>query len=759
MDYDFAVIGSGFGGSVAALRLAEKGYSVVVLEQGHEVTPPDMEEASKSLRKLLWMPRLGMRGFFTQRFFRQAYIVGGVGVGGGSMVYAAVLLRPKDDFYRDPSWSRLGVDWKKELKPHYDRAAKMLGVTKNPSLDVMDDYLKRTAKRMGALNTFGPSLNGIYFGTPEVTREDPYFGGLGPARAGCHLCGECLTGCKHGSKNSLDKNYLYLARKHGAVILPNRKAVNIVPQKDGTYLLKIKDPTRSLSHSPDIRANKVILAGGVLGTLELLFRCRDVTRTLPRISKQLGRIVRTNSEAIVGALSPDKDLDLSRGTTISSDFYPDKNTHITQNRFPAGYNFMRMYAGPLVNDPVPLRRAIRTLGRIIINPMSLLRNWFAVNWNRRSTFLTVMQNLDNRISFTYGRKGAALFLVRGLKSRRWKGKEAPTNLPVANEAARILAEEMGGMPLGVIMESLMNQSTTAHILGGCHMGTSADDGVVNTGNEVFNYPGLYVVDGAAVSANVGVNPSLTITALAERAMSMIPARKKAPKNFLKNELSIPPRSAVMNILKKSIAVIGALLLLNAALVGISIAQKGCPYRGETMEQILGVPPEKATADDAARLTRSNVVNLFRAAMVPADDDLEGEYKGMSLGDGIMTPAAGIYLSYLFGPGRWMGKAVSSKEKYGYNIFESTEDGRTVYRRAKKIRTYIGPSEIDGRDAVHVDYTPYNSFPDTLMRDEIRKINDRLYICVSIITLTGGAINPLPFIIYGDPGKFIGPDKK
>ncbi|MBN2158396.1 MAG: GMC family oxidoreductase [Spirochaetes bacterium] len=550
MEYDFAVIGSGFGGSVAALRLAEKGYSVIVLEQGGRVSPQDMEDASKSVRKLFWMPRLGMRGFFTQRFFSQAYIVGGAGVGGGSIVYAAVLLRPKDDFYRDASWSGLGVDWKKELKPHYNTAMKMLGAVKNPGFDIMDDYLKRTAKRMGALATFGPTINGIYFGTPEVTRDDPYFGGRGPSRTGCRLCGECLTGCKYGSKNTLDRNYLYLAERLGATILPNRKVVNIVPQRDGAYLLKMKDPTRRLSRCPDIRAKKIVIAAGVLGTLELMFRCRDVTRALPGISQQLGRIVRTNSESIVGALSPDRGLDISHGTTISSDFYPDAHTHITQNRFPVGYNFMRMYAGPLVNGDIPFVRALTTLGKIVINPMSLFRNWFAADWNRRSTFLTVMQNLDNRISFAYGRKASALFLARGLKSRRWKGKEAPVYIPIANGAARVLAEEMGGMPLNVIMESLMNRSTTAHILGGCHMGKSAEDGVISTGNEVFGCPGIYVIDGSAISANVGVNPSLTITALAERAMGLIPSKKTAQKDFLKNEPRIPAKNAIMQIAKK-----------------------------------------------------------------------------------------------------------------------------------------------------------------------------------------------------------------
>ena len=302
MDFDFAIIGSGFGGSASAFRLAEKGYKVVVLEKGKWVTPSDMEEASKSLNKLMWNPALCMKGFFTYDFFRHVAIVGGVGVGGGSIVYAATTLRPKEAFYKDPSWSKLGIDSEKELKPHYDTASKMLGVTTNPSLDVMDDYLKETAKRMGAGDTFGPTETGIYFGSPEKVADDPYFDGKGPSRTGCYLCGECLTGCKHGSKNSLDKNYLYLAQKYGATILPYREVTNIIPQHDGTYVLKVKDTSGMLRKAPDVKANKVIVAAGVLGTLKLLFKCKNVTKTLPNISNQLGVVVRTNSESIVGVL-------------------------------------------------------------------------------------------------------------------------------------------------------------------------------------------------------------------------------------------------------------------------------------------------------------------------------------------------------------------------------------------------------------------------------------------------------------------------
>jgi cholesterol oxidase len=401
----------------------------------------------------------------------------------------------------------------------------MLGVVKNPSLDKMDDYLKETAKRMGAGDTYGPTDNGIYFGSPEVVADDPYFEGKGASRAGCYLCGECLTGCKHGSKNTLDKNYLYLAQKYGATILPYRKVTNIVPKKDGTYVLKVKDTSGVLRKAPDIKANKVVLAAGVLGTLELLFKCKNITKTMPNISNQLGVVVRTNSESIVGVLPKKDDLDLSHGTTISSDFYPDQYTHITQNRFPEGYTFMKYFSVPLVDDPNPVRRSLITLGKMLMDPVGLYRRLFAKNWYKRIIVLTVMQNHDNQLSFEYGRSAAFGFLKRRLRSHTVKGKEAPVNIQVANKACAVLAEVADGMPINVSNESLINMSTTAHILGGCNMGSSPENGVIDTSHQVFGYPGLYVADGAAVSANVGVNPALTITALSERAMSLIPDKK------------------------------------------------------------------------------------------------------------------------------------------------------------------------------------------------------------------------------------------
>ncbi|MCP4021764.1 MAG: GMC family oxidoreductase [Desulfobacteraceae bacterium] len=525
MDFDFAIIGSGFGGSVCALRLAEKGYKVAVIEQGNWVDPARMEAASLDLKKLLWMPGLGLDGFFSQSVFRHLGVVGGVGIGGGSLVYAAVLLRPKDKFYQDPLWSSLGIDWKREMVPFYDKASRMLGITRNPGFDIMDRYLEKTARKMGAQDTFGPTPMGINFDRSKRMVPDPFFNGKGPARTGCRQCGECLTGCSNGAKNSLDKNYLFLAQQSGARIFPQRKVKNIIPMESGGYKILMTRPFCASTSYPSLKASKVVLSSGVLGSLELLFRCRDVTQTLPKISKQMGRIVRTNSEAIVGTLSPDPDLDLSKGTTISSSFYPDPHTHITQNRFPKGFSFNKWYFGPMVDHDKPFVRALMTLGKIMANPGILFDNWTAKDWHKRMTVLTVMQDLDNQVSFRYGRSLTSLFLSHRLKTGPVKGSQAPTNLGVANRAALNLAELTGTTPMNVIMESMGNLSFTAHILGGCHMGSSADNGVIDTGHQVFGYPGLYVVDGAAISANVGVNPSLTITAMAERAMSLVPEKK------------------------------------------------------------------------------------------------------------------------------------------------------------------------------------------------------------------------------------------
>lgn len=523
MDYDVIIIGSGFGGSVPALRLTEKGYRIAVLEQGRKVSPDDMRAADESMRKLFWIPQIGFRGFFVQHIFKHVGIVGGVGVGGGSLVYAAVLLKPGDAFFEDAAWPGLGVDWKKELSPHYASAEAMLGRTPNPDHGKMDDWLRATAEAMGAGETFGPVPQGIYFGEAGETKPDPFFEGTGPARTGCTRCGSCLTGCADGAKNTLDKNYLHLAQELGAEVLSERKVVSIRPLEGGGYEVQSEDPFHRRRAHPPLRARQVIVSAGVVGTVDLLFKCRDELRTLPNISSTLGNVVRTNSEAIVSALSPNPDDDLTYGAAISSHFHANAHTHITQNRFPPGYDFMRWYMGPLVDGPNAFGRAIRTIVAAALHPIRTLRALFARSWHKRITVLTVMQNLDSQIAFRRGRRPLSPFKPT-LHSTVGTGGGTPAYIPEANEAARLLADHIGGTAHNTVLESVGNLSITAHILGGCRMAATPDTGVIDIDHQVFGYPGLFVSDASAIPANVGVNPALTITALAERFSSRFPAK-------------------------------------------------------------------------------------------------------------------------------------------------------------------------------------------------------------------------------------------
>lgn len=517
---DAVVIGSGFGGAVAALRLAEKGYRVVVLEQGRRVGPAEIRRADGGLRRFFWAPSIGADGYFTQTVFRHLAVIGGVGVGGGSLVFAAVLLEPKPAFFADPAWSGLGVDWQTELAPHYATAARMLGRQVSPRLGAQDEVLRRTAAAMGAEASFGPVPLGIHFGNEGELAEDPYFGGEGPVRMGCRFCARCATGCPHGSKNSLDKNYLHLAERRGAEIRPLHHVEAIVPLADGGYRVVAKDPL-SGTRQPDLIADKVFTAAGVVGTLRLLMRCRDELGTLPALSPRLGEAVRTNSESLVAIVARDSELDFSRGTTISSDFYPNAHTHITQNRFSPRHNFVAWQLGPLVDGAQPLRRAVAALWAFVRHPWRSTAALRARAFTKQGSLLTVMQHVDNQLRFVWRQRRP--WRRGGLRSAT-VGGPPPSYIPEANAAARAFAEAVDGVPLNLTVESIGGVAATAHILGGCVMGRTAAEGVIGTDHQVHGYPGLYVIDGAAVSANVGVNPSLTITALAERAMAGIAAK-------------------------------------------------------------------------------------------------------------------------------------------------------------------------------------------------------------------------------------------
>lgn len=522
-DYDIVIVGSGFGGSVSALRLAEKGWRVAVLEQGRQLTDADIEPAGTDPKQLAWAPSLGLKGFFAQDVFRHVGIVRGIGVGGGSLVYAAVLLEPKENFYRDPAWRALSTDWQAELAPHYATAKRLLGVTPNPWHGVQDDWLRGAAERLGAADTFDTVPQGIFFGEPGRTVPDPFFGGEGPARTGCNRCGRCITGCAYGAKNTLDRNYLHFARQLGVTVMPERQVTHLEPLAGGGYAVHQKHPWDGNVRYQTLRARQVILAAGAVGTMEILFASRDRYRTLPSLPASLGEHVRTNSEAIVGILAKDEQADVTEGATISSHFYADAKTHITQNRFPESYTFMKWYMGPLVDDANPLRRALRTLLRLVVHPVASTVSFRARHWHRRISVLTVMQHADNELAFGYGRTLLRGFR-HGLISRPGKGGRTPSFLPQANAAARAFAEASGGTPLNTVMESIGNLSVTAHILGGAVMAADARDGVVDANHQVFGHPGLYVVDASAIPANVGVNPSLTITALAERFSARFPQK-------------------------------------------------------------------------------------------------------------------------------------------------------------------------------------------------------------------------------------------
>ncbi|MFN8169401.1 MAG: GMC family oxidoreductase N-terminal domain-containing protein [Candidatus Nanopelagicales bacterium] len=503
-DVDVAVVGSGFGGGVAALRHAEAGRSVAVLEQGRRLSRADLEAGGRRTRDLLWAPEVGLRGYFRQTLLRHVVVVHGIGVGGGSVVYAAVLLRPTPHAWQAPGWTATGLDWARELDAHYATAASMLGVETNPYVGAQDRWLESAATSMGA----GPS----YAATPQ-----------GISFADCVRCGACITGCPHGAKNSVDRTYLARAEALGARVTPRSKVERLSRLPGGGWRLDVVDPLRRGRPTGSVTAREVVLSAGVLGTTELLLASRDRWRTLPWASPALGRHVRTNSEAFTAVLQPDASVDVTDGATISSDFHPDASTHVTNNRFPASYGFMRWYLAPLVDAPSRGARARGTLAAMVRDPRSASANALATDWHRRVTVLTVMQHDDNELALEL-RRGP---LGWGLRSRLAPGAEPiPTYLPQANAAARAVAAASGGTAYGTLLDPVLGIGATAHILGGAVIAPTPEQGVVDAAHRVFAtedgdvHDDLRVLDGSVVPSNIGVNPSLTITALAERAMSL-----------------------------------------------------------------------------------------------------------------------------------------------------------------------------------------------------------------------------------------------
>ncbi|MEI7033060.1 GMC family oxidoreductase [Streptomyces pratensis] len=539
-DYDVLVVGSGFGGAVSALRLTEKGYRVGVLEAGRRFTRATLPKNSWDLRNYLWAPALGLFGIQRVHLLGKVMVLAGAGVGGGSLNYANTLYVPPAPFFQDRQWASI-TDWQEELKPYYDQARRMLGVRLNPTMTPSDIHLKATAEAMGVGDTFHLAPVGVFFGdgkdadgtapaTPGATVPDPYFGGAGPARKACTECGECMTGCRHGAKNTLNENYLHLAERAGAVIHPMTSVVAVTDHPDGGYrVLTVPTDRRRTAGPTRLRARKVVVAAGTYGTQTLLHTMKD-RGLLPRISPRLGELTRTNSEALVGSQTSDRryrkkhgipKADFSQGVAITSSIHPNANTHIEPVRYGKGSNAMGALS--ILQVPYGGRRVLGWLANMARHPALAARSLSNRRWSEHTIIGLVMQSLDNSLT-TYRKTGG---IGKGLlTARQGHGAPNPTQIREATRGASLLAEEINGFA-GSNVGELMGTPLTAHFLGGCPIGASPAEGVIDAYHRLYGHPGISVVDGSAVSANLGVNPSLTITAQAERAMSFWPNKGEA----------------------------------------------------------------------------------------------------------------------------------------------------------------------------------------------------------------------------------------
>jgi cholesterol oxidase len=523
MDHDYVIIGSGFGGSVSALRLIEKGYSVKLIEKGRRLGPEDFPKTNWDLRRWMWQPQVGMRGLFKMTIFPHLTVVSGVGYGGGSLVYANTLPIPKESFFSSSSWAHL-ADWKKELGPHYATARRMLGATKNPQLTHPDRMLREIAEETGRASGFEPTDVAVYFGQPGVTVPDPYFDGKGPARTGCVHCGGCMIGCRFGAKNTLDKNYLWLAEHRGLSVDTETEVTAVRPLPGGGYRIEAQQglgPLRKRERA--YTARNVVFSGGVLGTVDLLLRMKEDSRGLPRLSDRLGDAVRTNSESLIGVISTDREHDLSRGIAIGSILHTDEHSHLEICRYSAGSGFWRTLLTPHVQGDGFYERLTNLAATLRRDPVTLAKAALTPDFARQSIILLYMRALEGTIRMKRDRDLTTGFR-RGLTTALADGPAPTASIPEADELAELMASKLHGVAASLITETAMGIPTTAHILGGATMGDSIETGVIDRDHKVFGYDGLYVIDGSAVSANPGVNPSLTITALAERAMSKIAMR-------------------------------------------------------------------------------------------------------------------------------------------------------------------------------------------------------------------------------------------
>ena len=515
-DFDVVVIGSGFGGSVAALRLTEKNYKVAILEAGKRFNDKDFPKTSWRLRKFLFMPRLGLNGIQRIHVLPDVLVLAGAGVGGGSLVYANTLYKPPASYFEDKQWRDI-TNWDQELSPWYDQASRMLGVAQNPYFSASDKAMKQVADQMGVGHTFKLAPLGVYFGDGVgVKSKDPFFGGVGPDRSGCLQCGACMTGCRHNAKNTLPKNYLGLAESAGAKVFPEHTVTKVEQLADGSWVVTARKSSAWFGKKRRFTAANVVIAAGTYNTQKLLHKMKS-TGVLPKISDYLGKLSRTNSEALTGSIMPKGGTDFSKGSAITSSFFPDDHTHVEPVRYGKGSNFMGLLQTVMTDGEKIRDRRKQWLRQVVTKPSLLLKILDVRQWSERTVVALIMQNVDSAISVSSKR---GLFGFR-LTSKNDSLTPNATYIPAANEVARRVAENNGGIAGGHIGD-LVNAPFTAHFVGGCVIGESIQTGVIDPYHRVYNYPTLHIVDGASVTANLGVNPSLTITAQAERAFSMWP---------------------------------------------------------------------------------------------------------------------------------------------------------------------------------------------------------------------------------------------
>lgn len=519
-DFDVVIVGSGFGGSVAALRLSEKGYRVCVLEAGRRFEAGQLPKTSWRLKSFLWAPKLKMFGIQRLHVLPNVVVLAGAGVGGGSLVYANTLYQPPAKFFEDEQWRGI-TDWQAELAPYYDQASRMLGVTQNPLMTPSDDAMLQTARDLGVGDTFRLAPVGVYFGDgPGKRKADPFFGGVGPERVGCLQCGSCMTGCRHGAKNDLTKNYLALAEIAGASVIPLSTVTSISPLPAGGFELTV---TKTGSWLPgrdryQIKAPKVVIAAGTYGTQKLLHRMRAEGK-LPKISARLGTLSRSNSESLVGAYANSESVDYTQGVAITSSFFPNEHTHVEPVRYGRGSNLMALLSTVLTEESPGVPRWRTWLSVAVRHPLRVLSHLWVKGWSERAVIALVMQNVDNSLT-VYPKRNALTGKIK-LTSKQGEGQPNPSYIPEANQTAKQLAKVIDGRPVGNLGD-LISSPITAHFVGGAVISSSPESGVVDPYQRLWGYPDITISDGSVIPANLGVNPSLTITALAERVFSLWP---------------------------------------------------------------------------------------------------------------------------------------------------------------------------------------------------------------------------------------------